>query len=365
MQWSSRPVILIGHGVRAAGAADIAPRLLELGIPVLASWQAKDMLNNWHPNYFGSPGIYGNRTANNVLAAADQIVAIGNRMAIWNVGYEGPRPDQHVVMVNIDGAEARKFNGANWIKQDAREFIEELNPAFRPVWLSRCRALRTPDIESPTHDDEDGYINSYRFVNALNNHLRADEVIAIDCGAAAACAFQTLRVKPPQRLISSGGLGEMGCALPYAIGASFARGKSEVLCLVGDGGLMLNLQELQTVVHHALPIKIIVFRNDSYLMIRHTERVSGMPECGVDAKTGVSFPRYQQLAFALGIEAAHVKTWQHFDTAVSALMRHKGPALLEYFMHPHQRIGPKLSYAMKDGHAVYDDFSEMSPRLYG
>lgn len=365
---TSRPVILLGHGVRAAGAEHLVPKVLNLGIPVLTSWQAKDLVPFDHPLYFGSPGIYGTRCANKVLAAADEILAIGNRMAIWNVGYAGPRKDQTVVMVDLDGEEARKFEGAQWVCTDAKSFIEYLPApdADLTPWLSQCANWRLdlPHVEYPTHADQDGYINSYRFFDRLNEYLRPDEVIAIDCGSACSSAFQVLHVKPPQRILSSGGLGEMGCALPAAIGASFARRKGPVVCIVGDGAMMMNLQELQTVVHHRLPIKIIVCRNDGYLMLKHTMRASGMRYSGVSEETGVSTPNFRLLANIFGITGAEVRSWEDFDRIVPSCMASDAPCLIEYQMHPEQVIGPKLGYHLEDGKPVYDSFAEMSPR-YG
>lgn len=362
----SRPVILLGHGIRAAGAAHLAPRLLDLGVPVLASWQAKDLIDNDHSLFMGCPGIYGNRAANKALANATEILAIGNRLAIWNVGYGGIRDDQVLSIVSLDEPEVRRYPKAVWIREDCRKFLERpYLPQKDDIgeWRTQCIMWRTahPWIEDGTHDDAEGFINSYRFFDALNEHLRADEQITIDCGSACASAFQTLKVRPPMRLLSSGGLGEMGCALPAAIGASFARDKGQVICIVGDGAMMMNLQELQTVVHHALPIKIIVCRNDGYLMLKHTQRTAEMPLAGVDAATGVSCPRFQQLAFSFGIRAASVTAWADFDNALPQFLAHPGPALIEYHMHPQQPCVPKVGYHMANGKPVYDTFAEMSP----
>lgn len=365
---SSRPVILLGHGIRAAGAAHLAPRLLELGVPVLASWQAKDLVDNDHPLFMGCPGVYGNRAANKALAGASEILAIGNRLAIWNVGYAGIREDQALTIVTLDEPEAARYPRATVIREDCKRFLERaVAPQRENIsgWLTQCATWRRtlPWVESPAHDDPPGYINSYRFFGALSEYLRPAEHIAIDCGAACAAAFQTLRVRPPMRLLSSGGLGEMGCALPAAIGASFARGRGEVLCIVGDGAMMMNLQELQTIAHHKLPIKIIVCRNDGYLMLKHTMKNAGMELAGVDAASGVSTPLFHQLAFAFGIDSATVRTWEHFKSAIPQLLAHDGPALVEYTMHPMQPCVPKLAYRMQDGKPMYDDFADMSPKL--
>jgi acetolactate synthase-1/2/3 large subunit len=363
----SRPVILLGHGIRAAGAAHLAPRLLELGVPVLASWQAKDLVDNDHPMFLGCPGIYGNRAANKALAGATEILAIGNRLAIWNVGYGGIREDQELIIVSLDEAEAKRYPHATWIREDCKSFLERsILPLPNEIarWRTQCLLWRAahPWVESPAHDDTT-YINSYRFFDALHPYLRSDEAIAIDCGAACASAFQTLRVKPPQRIYSSGGLGEMGCALPAAIGVSFARDKGPVLCIIGDGAMMMNLQELQTIVHHQLPVKIIVCRNEGYLMLKHTQRGAGMAYAGVDAASGMSLPDFRRIALAFGITAGEVRTWDDYRRIVPGMLSCEGPCLIEYIMHPEQPCVPKLSYKVKDGKPIYDTFDQMSPSI--
>lgn len=372
MRWSKSPVILIGHGIRAAGAAHLAPELLKLGVPVLASWQAKDLVDNSAHTFYGCPGIYGNRAANKVFAHADEILAIGNRMAIWNVGYEGPRKNQRIVMVDVEEAEARKFPHAELIRLDAKLFIERLMQDEHSYpekavdrWIAQCAGWKAahPWVESPTHDYANGYINAWRFVDRMQKYLRDDEIIVTDMGTPLVAAHQVLKIKPPQRLMTSGGLGEMGCALPAAIGASFARNKGRVVCLHADGGMMLNLQELQTIMHHKLPVKIIVFRNESYLMIRHTQKASGMRESGVSASSGVSFPSYRHLALAFGITAGEIRSWDDYERLIPALLSCEGPCLLEYFMDPRQPLVPKLGYEFSDGAQRYAPFDRMSPIL--
>lgn len=359
---SSRPVILLGNGARGC---DLEP-ILKLSVPILTSWHAKDMIDNDHEWYFGSPGQYGQRIANKVLHEADSIMAIGNRMNIWCCGSEGPRPDQHLAMVDVDAYEVAKFPHADHIRMTAAEWLKTgWCIANSDTWQRQCKEWRSamPLVESPTHDDTGDYINSYRFMDALQKHLRRDEVIVTDMGTAHICAHQVLRLKPPQRLISSGGLGEMGCGLPMAIGASFARNKGEVLCLVGDGGAMMNLQELQTIVHHRLPIKIIVFCNDGYLMIKHTQTNAGQPMYGSDRINGVSCPNFASVADAFGIDNYDIRTWDDFNEVIHAVLHSKGPALIAYHMAPDQPLVPKLMYSWVDGKQVYDRFDQMSPKL--
>jgi acetolactate synthase-1/2/3 large subunit len=353
----SKPVILLGHGARGAKLE----RLLGLGIPVLTSWQAKDLVDNHHENYFGCPGIYGNRVANKILFKSEAILAIGNRMAIWNVGHEAPKQD--IYMVDVDEREVRKFPHAKWIPGDAKDFVDSFYWKPSPSWMLECRdwAVKYPWLEFPTHADVDGYINAYRFTSGLQKYLKPNQIIVTDMGTSLITAHQVLRLKPQQRIMTSGGLGEMGCALPAAIGASFATNKGEVLCLHCDGGMMLNLQELQTIVHHKLPIKIIVYRNEGYLMIRRTQKVAGLKESGVAPDSGVSFPNYRHVALAFGITAGEIRTWEDYQRLIPAMLNSGGACLLEYYMNPRQTLVPKLEYEMVDGKQVYVTFDQMSP----
>jgi acetolactate synthase I/II/III large subunit len=356
----SRPVILLGAGARGADLT----QYLELNVPILTSWQAKDLLDNTHRNYYGCPGIYGNRVANKILHGADMILAIGNRMSIWNVGYEGPRPDQQVVMVDVDEAEAKKFPNAKFIREDAKTFLAKSNCFLNSEsWVKQCRkwAAEHPWVESPTHDDQYGYIHSHRFVDNLQNYFRADEVIVTEMGAALISAHQVLKMKPPQRLMTSGGLGEMGCGLPAAIGASFATNKGRVICLSTDGGMMMNLQELQTIAHHKLPIKIVVFNNGGYGMLKHTQDNAGMQYSGVDEDSGVSTPDFRRLALDFGITAAEVHCWEDFHRLIPAMLTCEGPCLLDYKMNPSQKYLPKLEPVFVDGKPTSPSFDRMSP----
>jgi acetolactate synthase-1/2/3 large subunit len=216
-------------------------------------------------------------------------------------------------------------------------------------------------VEDGTHSDSVSFINSYRFTQALQPFLRPQEIIVTDMGAPLICAHQVLKLKPPQRLMTSGGLGEMGCALPAAIGASFATNKGEVLCLHADGGMMLNLQEMQTIAHHKLPINIIVYENGGYDMIRKTQDNAGMRRVGSDRASGVSCPNYRALAHAFGFSSCEVNTWAEANRAIPQLFSGGGPSLIVYHMDPEQAMVPKLGYKTIDGVTKYAPFNEMSP----
>lgn len=366
VQWSSRPVFLLGHGCRAAGV-DPSP-LLNTGVPILTSWNGKDLVDNWHRNYYGSTGVYGQRAANRILYEADQVITVGCRAPIWTVGYSGIRPDQRLLMVDCDESETKRFAHAEHIGTDIESFVAEVSGERPSIfdWAGQCDGWRVkyPWLEAGTHNDADGFINSYGFTAALEKYLRPDEVIITDAGCCMCPAFQVLRIKPPQRLITSGGLGEMGSALPGAIGASFARNKGQVICIVGDGGFMLNIQELQTIVHHQLPIKIIVYRNEGYAMIRHSQNVLGMKTSGVSPDTGLSFPDFVKVGEAFGIQSYNIRTWEDFEKEMPFVMMADEPSLIQYWQHPLQRAVPKLNpIRNSDGTVSNPEFWNLDPQL--
>ena len=157
----------------------------------------------------------------------------------------------------------------------------------------------------------------------------------------------------------------MGFGLPAAVGASFARGRGEVICLNCDGGMMMNLQELQTIMHHRLPVKIFVFNNDGYLMIKHTQKALFKGHySGTDEKSGVSCPDFSAVAAAFGMPAFQIRTWDDFDAVVPQVQAHNGPLICEVFMHPEQLFVPKLSLAIRDdGTLVSPPLEDLSPLL--
>ncbi|MDI1320961.1 MAG: thiamine pyrophosphate-binding protein [bacterium] len=375
---AKRPLLWLGVGLRMAGAAgELAAFVESLGLPVLLTWSAIDLLPAGHPLVMGSAGVYGQRAANFILQSCDCLVTIGTRLAIPQIGYditELARAAREITVVDIDPTELKKYPQRcnHPVHADAADFIRELRrqvgatPPAAADWLAWCQQVRTrfPWI-GPEHDDKGGFINSYRFMDRLAQHLKPDQIIVTDMGTALLSGHHSLPIKPPQRLLTSQGLGEMGFGLPGAIGASFARNRGEVLCLNCDGGMMMNLQELQTVAHHQLPIKLIIFNNDGYLMIKHTQKavLSGR-YAGTDKSSGVSCPDFSKLAAAFGLPAFQIRTWEDFDRELPRLQACPGPAICEVFMHPEQFFHPKLGVAVQpDGTLISPPLEDLSPFL--
>lgn len=361
-----RPVIVLGHGVRMAGATHLLPAFMDATpVPVLTSWQAADLVDNNHPAYFGRPGVYGQRLANSILASADLVIAVGCRLSQWVTGYNPLKAE--IWMVDVCRDEVDKIKGAIWVQEPIQDWLEKFmvedHKSFGP-WLDQCEKWQHqyPWLESPTHDDPEDAIHSYRFVNGLQQYFSPNEIIVTDAGSFMCPAFQVLRLKPPQRLMTSGGLGEMGCGIPMAVGAAMAT-KQRVICLVGDGGAMMNLQELQTIVHHRLPVKIIVFRNDGYKMIKATQDVLKLTRSGVAPESGLSFPNFNFVARAFRMSATSVFSWKDFHQAIPAAFESEGPSLIEYHMDPEQPALPKLNPIVTDAGIRSPALDELSPVL--
>jgi len=258
------------------------------------------------------------------------------------------------------------------INADAKDFItvmidqsHKINKEVYSGWIERCNYFKNkyPWVNENDHPDVDGFINSYTFMEKLNSHLKDKQIITTDMGTALLSGHQVLRISKGQRLMTSTGLGEMGYGLPAAIGASVANNKGEVLCLNCDGGMMMNLQELQTIVHNKLPIKIIIFNNDGYLMIKHTQNaLFNGRKAAVDKNTGVTCPDFSEVAKAFGIPSFKIKTWEDFDKVIPEVQNFKGPLICEVFMHPQQLFVPKLSLAMQeDGTLISPPLEDLSP----
>jgi len=375
---AKRPLFWLGHGIKLAGAQDlILPLLEKFGIPALVTWAGIDMVDSNHELIYGRAGTYGQRCANFVLQNSDLLICIGTRMAISQIGYEITElaREADIAVVDIDAYELEKYKDRYKyrVHADAKDFLSALiNQSLAEEnlysdWIKKCDQYRKtyPWFNESDHPDQDGFINSYRFMDQLNSYLKEDQHVTTDMGTALLSGHQVLKIGKNQRLMTSTGLGEMGYGLPAAIGASVARGKKEVMCLNCDGGMMMNLQELQTVVHYNLPIKLFIFNNDGYLMIKHTQNaLFNGRRAGVDEKSGVSCPDFSALADAFGIPAFQIRTWEDFDRIIPNVQHIDGPVICEVFMHPNQLFVPKLSLSIqKDGSLVSPPLEDLSPLL--
>jgi acetolactate synthase-1/2/3 large subunit len=377
---SPRPILWLGHGIRLSGAEGKLTALLDkLGIPALVSWAGIDMIDSDHPMVYGRAGVYGQRAANFVLQNSSYVLSIGTRLAIPQIGYNLNELARvaHIDVVDIDVNEATKnqTRTREHIVCDAGVFINLLMAKLETVtlqsksdWVDRCNYYKYafPWV-SDEHEDRDGFVNSYSFMEKLNKHFKPNQIVVTDMGTALLSGHQVLKTKLGQRLMTSTGLGEMGYGLPGAIGASIASNYGEVMCLNCDGGMMMNLQELQTMVHYNLPIKLFIFNNDGYLMIKHTQTALFKGNrIGVDKASGVSCPDFSKLATAFNIPSYQIRNWETCDEILEKVQSTDGPVICEVFMHPNQLFSPKLGWtAMPDGTQVSSPLEDLSPLVSG
>jgi len=377
LKFSKRPLFWLGNGIRLAGAASKVENLVnQYNIPSIVSWAGIDLVDSNHPLVYGRAGTYGQRCANFILQNCDFLICIGTRLAISQIGYDISEiaRDAKIAFVDIDKNEINKLGSKidYKINADANDFISAMmdvsdnnKKESYSEWIEKCNyfKLKYPWVNQTDHPDIDGFINSYTFMEKLNSHLKVKQIITTDMGTALLSGHQVLRIGKGQRLMTSTGLGEMGYGLPAAIGASVATNRGEVLCLNCDGGMMMNLQELQTIVHNKLPIKIIIFNNDGYLMIKHTQNALFRGrKAAVDKNTGVTCPDFSAVAKAFGLPSFTIRTWEDFDKVIPEIQIHEGPLICEVFMHPQQLFVPKLSLAIQeDGTLISPPLEDLSP----
>lgn len=377
LKLAKRPLFWLGNGIRLSNAQNLVQGLIEeFSIPALVSWAGIDLIDSNHPLVYGRAGTYGQRCANFVLQNCDFLICIGTRLSISQIGYDinEMAREAKIAFIDIDKHEINKLGDKIDFKinANAKDFMQLMLKASVQIeknaftnWIERCNYFRAkyPWVNQTDHPDVDGFINSYTFMEKLNAHLKEGQIITTDMGTALLSGHQVLRLRNGQRLMTSTGLGEMGYGLPAAIGASVAMDKGEVMCLNCDGGMMMNLQELQTIIHHKLPIKVIIFNNDGYLMIKHTQNALFKGRrSGVDKNTGVTCPNFSELAKSFGYPSYQIRTWEDFDHVIPEVQAYNGPLICEVFMHPQQLFVPKLSLAIQeDGSLISPPLEDLSP----
>lgn len=371
---SKRPVIVGGHGIRLSGSKKIFRQLIHtLRIPTLLTWSGIDLLDDGNPSFYGRFGLYGQRAANFIIQNADLVIVLGSRLAIPQVGYDISQfaRDARIIAVDVDENELNKYK-VEKIVADCGDVINELiNECYRiwgykPEWVDYCDKIKEkyPWIDNAIHSNN-GYINSYKFIDKLSNHLKDDHIVVTDMGTALLSGHQAIKLKAGQTMFTSLGLGEMGYGLPGALGAALACPEKPVLCMNCDGGMMMNLQEAHTIIENKLPVKIIIFNNDGYLMIKHTQKMLFKGHyVSVDKKTGVGLPKFDKLMPAFGYTYYDLKEFAYTDDIVKAFLNDPGPACLEVFMDPEQDFLPKVKGVLKEDGTIFPPpIEEMSPLL--
>ncbi|MDD2705016.1 MAG: thiamine pyrophosphate-binding protein [Acidocella sp.] len=376
---AKRPVIMPGTGVRISGAYDDFLRLVELTkFPVATAFNAHDVLPEDHPAYVGRPGTVGNRAGNFAVQNADVVLILGCRLNIRQISYnwENFAPDAVKIMVDIDSAELAKptLEIENPVLADLKVFIpalvQELDN-FAPstaqaAYLAWCheRRRRYPVLQPEYADDSRG-INPYVFADKLFDAMGENDVVVTANATACVTTFQAAKLKAGQRMFSNSGSASMGYDLPAAIGAAYAAPGKRIICLAGDGSIMMNLQELQSIFAQKLNIKIFLLNNAGYSSIKQTQTAFFADNMfGCDATNGVTFPDFCRVAAAFGLPARRVAGHAELPSALAEVLTAPGPQFCEIALDPAQGFAPKLSSRkLDDGRMVSSPLHDMAPFL--
>lgn len=380
---AKRPVLYAGNGIRLSGGfSQFREAVEKLGIPVVTSWDSVDLIEDEHPLYCGRGGNMGDRPGNFAVQNADLVLAIGIRLSIRQVGYDWKTwaREARVIMVDIDPAELKKhtIHVDMPICADAKDFLTVMNRCVekeqRPVssrntWREICeRWKKDYPVVLPRHWEENGHTaNCYAFIRYVGQAAPAGTLAVTSNGTCCVAGNQCYCIKPGTRFINNNAIASMGYGLPAAIGACIANGRKDTICLEGDGSLMMNLQELQTVVTNQLPIKLFLINNEGYHSIRQTQNNLFSEHCkvGIGPESGdLSFPSFEKLAAAFGIPYYSAHSNEEMKAAVDASLGLSGAVLCEIFVDTQQIFEPKsATKRLSDGTLVSPPLEDLAPFL--
>lgn len=370
---AERPLILAGNGVHLAGAESEFNELAQLGIPVVTAWGGTDLIHTDHANYVGHVGLMGDRPGNFAVQNADVILAIGTRLSIPVIGHHKDlfAPRAKLIVVDIDAHETTKktLKVALPIVADAKDFLQAFlnmphGDLARSPWREQCKKWKHDyPVMQPEYRNAANGINSYHFMEVLAKYMDPDAIVVSDVGVGVLSAMQSLPLNGKQRLLHSGGVSSMGAGLPGAIGAWYGGRGRQVISLNGDGGFMMNMQELQTVAHHKMPIKIFVFANGGYLTMRFTQQTHFNRDAIAGEGSGLTCASAFELAHAFGIEAADIGSGCDLDYEIRFALKAKGPFLCRINSPEDQLLMPRVKSRIEGGKFMPARLDDMWPHL--
>jgi len=377
---AKRPVFHAGYGIRLSGAYDTFREVAKkLNIPIVTYWNAVDLIEDENPLYCGRAGNMGDRAGNFAIQNADLILAIGTRISIRQVGYNWQTwaREAKVIMVDIDKAELKKptLHVEMPVWADAKDFLEKLNkkaegPLFNDsLWLDTCARWKReyPVVRDDQWQENGTTANVYAFVRYLSSRLPENSLTAVSNGACCVVGNQAYVIQKGSRMANNSAIASMGYGLPAAIGTCIGGGRKETICLEGDGSIMMNLQELQTILTNKLPIKIFLINNGGYHSIRITQTNLFSNHCkvGIGEESGdLSFPQFELLAKAFGYPYYSAKSNAEMKSVVDTVLSLDGPVFCEIFTDTVQVWEPKSSTKrLADGTLVSPPLEDLAPFL--
>lgn len=380
---SKRPVLYAGNGIRLSEGYSAFRKVLDkLGVPVATCWDSIDAIENDHPLYVGRGGIMGDRAGNFAVQNADLVLAVGNRLSIRQVGYnwETWAREAYVIDVDVDPAELKKTtihvdlpvcaDAKNFFEEMAALLEEEAVPVFNGSdWVTQCQKWKEGyPVTLPRHWEEDGtYANVYAFIQYLSSSLPEGNLTVVSNGSACVVGSHNYVIKKDARFLINSGVASMGYGLPAAIGACRANEDKMTICIEGDGSIMMNLQELQTVLTNKLPIKLFLINNEGYHSIRQTQNnlFGEHTKVGIGPESGdLSFPDFGKIAQAFGYSYIAAHSNEEMKQAVDKALAADGTVFCEIFVSPEQVFEPKsATKRLEDGTLVSPPLEDLAPFL--
>ena len=371
---SKRPVMLMGTGVRLSGVEKIAVKIAkDLGIPVMTAW-THDVIESDHPNFVGRPGTIGTRPGNFIIQQCDLLLVLGSRLNIRQISYnwESFAKNAHIIQVDVDPEELRKpFPKIELgVLAELKIFIAELLEAFekneiapkKPGWLKWCKNVQQEfELKSSDYAEKIDAINAYHLIPHVIDAAQKNSIIV--CGDATACIvpFQTAKIRDGMRMFSNSGSASMGFDLPAAIGASQGS-TSKVICFAGDGSVMMNLQELQTLAHLSADIKLFILDNGGYLSIKQTQENFFGRKHGSEVNSGLTFPDFTRVCEAFGLQVITLDP-QGWRKQVEESLNIEGPVVFVAHLNREQEFEPRLKSKVIGGEITTPDLDDMYPHL--
>lgn len=377
---SERPMIIGGNGIKLSNSQENFVKLLEkLGIPVLTTWKAADLIYDEFPLYAGRFGTMGERGANFAVQNCDLLICLSTRMDMSETGYDTSMFARSAkkVMIDIDKSEIKKLNNildvsiCSDISYFISKFIEKLDNVDKlkkfSEWIHKVREWKEKyPIVLDEYRNSKEFINPYVLIDELSKQMQENEIIVpCSAGTTAEIFFQAIKIKKGQKVRSNHGFGAMGYDIPSSIGACIANDKKRTICVAGDGGMQLNIQELQTIKGNNLPIKIFVVDNSGYSSIRTMQRnYFGGFYVGSEVTSGLTVPNMMNMAKAYGIKAVNISHEGELKEKIDEVLQFNGPVICDVHTIPDCRVSPKLSSKKcEDGSMISKPLEDLWPFL--
>ena len=375
---SSRPVLMVGNGVRMSGKIkDFSSFAAKLNIPIVTAWNAHDIILDSNKNYVGRPGTIGDRAGNFAVQNSDCLIILGSRLNIRQISYNWSSfaRKAYKIWVDIDPLELKKPNlkPDMPLNLDLKDLIPKLNLLTKKdsnkehaSWLRWCvkRKLKYKVVKKDFWNTKK--INPYTFFDSMFNLLDGGEVMISANATPSIAGFQAAIIKKNQRLWANSGCAGMGYDLPASIGAYYGAKNKKIICLAGDGSIMMNIQELQTIKNYNLPIKIIIFNNDGYVSIYQSQKNHFKREVGASPKSNVTFPSFKKISKGFEIEYTKISDHKHMKNQLRKFLNKKydKPRICEVFLDGNFEFQPKLSAKiLASGKIVSPNLEDLYPFL--